>query len=50
MLFMPTVRRWYAKGNQTGCSNEPKQNRNLAMGLELLGQIELPENAVAGLF
>src|SRR6516164_3952024 len=50
MLFMPTVRRQYARGTQKGCSNKTHWTRKLTMGLELLGHIELPEHVKSGGF
>src|SRR6267143_1836263 len=49
-LSMPIVRRWCAKGNQTGCSSESEKRRRIRMSLRLLGHIELPENLKPGGF
>ena len=47
---MPIARRWCAKGNQTGCSNESEKRRKTKMSLQLLGHIELPGNLKPGGF
>src|SRR5260221_5456239 len=49
-LSMPIVRRWCAKGNQTGCSSESEKRRRIRMSLQLLGHIELPANLKPGGF
>src|SRR5260370_28683605 len=49
-LSMPIVRRWCAKGNQTGCSSESEKRRRIRMSMQLLGHIELPANLKPGGF